>query len=142
MSTSTSTNIHDDKHSQSWVAFTATAKAYQPQLSPTLEHHQHGSRLPRSKWWTRSASSRRRARPRRRLVWCLGTRMVLLRSRSSLVSHPLQMSLRVEQKADTSLQVTRSSAFSSPMVRYTQCERAFASVLWHTYNATLPLLGL
>ena len=71
--------------SPSWVAFTATARAYRPQLSHTLEHHQHGSRLPPNRSWIKYASLQRRAQHLRRSVWSLETPTVLLRSRSLLV---------------------------------------------------------
>jgi len=46
-----------------------------------------------------------------------------------------------EETTEMALQVTRSSVSSSPMVRYTQCERASTPLNGHT-NTPLPLLGL
>lgn len=70
---------------QKWVVFTATGKAYRPAQFHTHAPRLHGSRLLQNKSWTRSASLRRRAQlhPRSALFYVI--RMVLPKSRWSLV---------------------------------------------------------
>lgn len=70
---------------QKWVVFTATGKAYRPAQFHTHALRPHGSRLPQNKSWTRSASLRRRAQPHLRSAWFYVIRMVLPKSRWSLV---------------------------------------------------------
>ena len=74
------------RQQQSWVAFTATEKAYQPVPSLTPAHHRHGSRPLPTRSSNRSASWPRRARLLLKLVLLSEIRRVLHRSRSLLVS--------------------------------------------------------
>ena len=68
-------------YTSSWVAFTATERAYQPQPFHTLVLLLHGSRPLLSRLWTKSANLQRRAQLRLKSVSFLETLTVLPKSR-------------------------------------------------------------
>lgn len=83
--TTPSTNPPPPNHQSKWVVFTPTEREFQPRLSPTAAAPPRGSRPPRTRSSTRSASWPRRAPPLPRSVSSCVTPTESPRSRSSPV---------------------------------------------------------